>query len=63
LGKGVENEAEWEQRATLLAKGASTSRPATPVSPHAHGISDAPSDVSLYDDQKCHENAHADEFR
>jgi hypothetical protein len=47
LGKGLENEAEWEQRATILAKGTSPSRSASPVGFQQHGISDAPSDVRL----------------
>lgn len=50
LGKNVENEAEWEKRATLLAKSNSVSRGSSPVG--YHGVSDAPSDVCGSIDQE-----------
>jgi hypothetical protein len=46
VAKGVEDEAEWEKRATLLAKGNGISRSNSPAS--QRGVSDAPSDVCLF---------------
>jgi hypothetical protein len=46
VAKGVEDEAEWEKRATLLAKGNGISRSNSPAS--QRGVSDAPSDVRLF---------------
>lgn len=48
VARGVEEEAEWEKRATLLAKGNSISRSNSPASGSHRGVSDAPSDVRFH---------------
>jgi hypothetical protein len=46
VASDADGEAEWEQRATILVKSASSSRPTTPQS-NKKVISDDPSDVRL----------------
>jgi hypothetical protein len=63
---GDETQAQWEMRATLLAKGNQISRTASPMEkPQSyHGVSDGRSDVSYYfawaAALKCSRDAHAD---